>query len=178
MESKLREDILRIEREFKSCECEKMGVPVICSNCESKIRLTQLARSYLAVIEKGETPKERNEENEFDETSWTNVGWNECIDAFLPLLVEKEQIIEEISEQYKAMKIDLQNHIKQIGKLEHQLSNKMTRERVVEIIDSAIDKHFEKDASTIPWVKFYGNPINFKQELVDAILEEWGEKTI
>ena len=199
MESKLRDAVKGIEHDAKFFD---EGV-IYDENLKV---LLDLARSYLSAIEKGVPEKIGicGTVNIFDEKKM--LGWNACHDAFLPLLVEKEKEIARLSKEVNDLDHGLHKHqdphwkmwervlaekrkeamefrdiactqSKEIEDLESQLSKKTpTMEKLIEIIDSAIDKHFEKDMHTIPWVKFYGNPINFKQELADILIAKWGGK--
>jgi len=204
MESKLRDAIAKGETILPQLWRLAGTLPIGIDEYKDAIEsLLSLARTYLAVVEKGVLGFDE-EAKKSDHYCPTCHAWYKK--QMTSLLVEKEKEIARLSKEVNDLDHGLHKHqdphwkmwervlaekrkeamefrdiactqSKEIEDLESQLSKKTpTMEKLIEIIDSAIDKHFEKDMHTIPWVKFYGNPINFKQELADILIAKWGGK--
>jgi hypothetical protein len=156
MESKLRDAVKGIEHDAKFFD---EGV-IYDENLKV---LLDLARSYLSAIEKGVPEKIGicGTVNIFDEKKM--LGWNACHDVFLPHLVEKDNCIrllqiananlrKDWDDQERKIE-DLKSVIKTATErteklkvdLEHQLSNKMTREEVRHIILLALNEEAQRN---------------------------------
>jgi hypothetical protein len=168
MESKLRDAVEKISTRLKR-DKEIDGIELELDQVKAEECLLAFARTHLSAIEKGEVPKKM--EVFYDkympgiDTPTVSreylLGWNACHDEFTHHYVAQKMEIEELTAKIEKLCNELGVMMVESQLLKSQLSNKMTRERVVEIIFKA-----QREFNILGMVG--------AEKLADLLMEEWG----